>query len=77
MGSVGRVHVWRFLRSFGRISLSFLLAALLVSAERGLKNDVSRASNVSEPVHLGAVSKALNFLWQPDESGYKHSWPVK
>lgn len=75
MGSMGRSQLWQILKPIGRISFSFLMAALLVSAERGLKFDVSNASNVSEPAHLGALSKALNFLWQPDESGYKHVWP--
>ncbi|KAL8138597.1 hypothetical protein V2J09_004598 [Rumex salicifolius] len=75
MGSMGRNHVWKILKPIGGISLSFLMAALLVSAERGLKFDMSESSNVSEPVHLGALSKVINFLWQPDESGYQHVWP--
>ncbi|KAF8393376.1 hypothetical protein HHK36_021619 [Tetracentron sinense] len=65
---------WQVLRSISMIALSFLLASVIVSAERSLKQDSSR-SNVTEEVETDYLLKVINFLWQPNQSGYQHVWP--
>ena len=57
---------------------SFALAAVFVSAERSLKEEgsglIHDASDEFEPTFL---FKAANFLWQSNQSGYQHVWPVR
>lgn len=56
------------------IFCSFLLATVFVSAERILKQDASR-SNATELTETNYLLKVANFLWQSDQSGYRHIWP--
>ncbi|KAK9273881.1 hypothetical protein L1049_018693 [Liquidambar formosana] len=65
---------WQVMRSMSMILFSFLLASLFVSAERSLKQEVSR-SNATEQAGSHYLLKVVNFLWQPDQSGYQHVWP--
>lgn len=62
-------------RSMLMMLLNFVLAFVFVSAERGLRLEASRFNGTvgSETNYL---LKAVNFLWQPDKSGYQHVWPV-
>lgn len=56
---------------------SFLLASIFVSAERSLKTENSASAHgATGHSDLTTFSKLLNFLWQADESGYQHVWPV-
>ncbi|XVF48520.1 hypothetical protein PTKIN_Ptkin03bG0197200 [Pterospermum kingtungense] len=61
------------LRSILLNFLNFALAFLLVSAERSLKH--GNFAEESEPNNSNYFLKAINFLWQSDESGYHHVWP--
>ncbi|XP_022754558.1 sulfite exporter TauE/SafE family protein 3-like [Durio zibethinus] len=62
----------RVLRSILLDFLNFALAFMLVSAERSLKHGESaRESETNNNYFL----KAINFLWQSDQSGYNHVWP--
>lgn len=69
---------WSGLRSMSMVSLNFLLAFMLVSAERGFRRDVIGMNQTVEDYPLSPyVSKAVNFLWQPDQTGYQPVWPVR
>ncbi|XP_022729181.1 sulfite exporter TauE/SafE family protein 3-like [Durio zibethinus] len=60
------------LRSIMLNFLNFGLAFMLISAERSLKHGEStKESETNNNFFL----KAINFLWQSDESGYQHVWP--
>ena len=63
-------------RSTSMVLLNILLAFVFVSAERGLKSELSRL-NGTEASESSFLRKAANFLWQSDASGYQHVWPVK
>ncbi|XAR69310.1 hypothetical protein NMG60_11000849 [Bertholletia excelsa] len=65
---------WRVLRSISRIAWSFLLVSMLVSAERGLKQQASTFSP-AESAGRDYLKRVMNFLWQSNESGYQHVWP--
>ncbi|KAJ4708030.1 Sulfite exporter TauE/SafE family protein [Melia azedarach] len=65
---------WRFLRSMMMIFMNFALAFVFVKADRGLKLEASRFIGTEEQ-GSNYVLKAVNFLWQPDQSGYHHVWP--
>ncbi|KAJ9168332.1 hypothetical protein P3X46_019873 [Hevea brasiliensis] len=65
---------WQGLRSVLMLSFNFLLAFVLVSAERGLKREFARVPETEEGLSSYFL-KAADFLWQPDESGYQHVWP--
>ncbi|KAI4380161.1 hypothetical protein MLD38_006382 [Melastoma candidum] len=52
-----------------------LLVALLASADRGLHFRHPQPSPASPPPLPGFLSRAANFLWRSDESGYHHVWP--
>lgn len=67
---------WRILRPLVSLSWSFLLASAFVSAERSLKNEALAGRNVSRNPDESYLSTFANFLWQPNESGYEHVWPV-
>ncbi|GAV91100.1 TauE domain-containing protein [Cephalotus follicularis] len=66
---------WRVTRLIGVISLKFLLAFVFVSAERGLKHEATRFHNETEESVSNYLFKAVNFLWQSDQTGYQHVWP--
>lgn len=66
---------WVWLRSAAMAALTFLLASVLVSAERTQMRDASPSSESEETV-LDYLLKMVNFLWQPDKSSYEHVWPV-
>ena len=69
---------WSGLRSVTIVCFNFLLAFMVVSAERGLRRDVVGMNQTVEDSPLSAyVFKAVNFLWQPDQTGYQHVWPVR
>ncbi|XP_027081741.1 sulfite exporter TauE/SafE family protein 3 isoform X1 [Coffea arabica] len=58
------------------IVCNFLLASILVSAERSFRNEASAsAQNSTGNPGSANFSKLLNFLWQADKSGYQHVWP--
>ncbi|KAF2294625.1 hypothetical protein GH714_013887 [Hevea brasiliensis] len=65
---------WRGLRSTLTLSLNFLLAFVLVSAERGWKREFTSVPETEEDLSSYFL-KAADFLWQPDASGYQHVWP--
>ncbi|OAY54287.1 sulfite exporter TauE/SafE family protein 3 [Manihot esculenta] len=66
---------WRVLRSILTLSLNFMLAFVLVSAERGLKREFTGVPAQTDEGLSSLFLKAANFLWQPNESGYHHVWP--
>ena len=69
---------WRGIRSVLMVLLNFLLALVFVSAERGLKREAtSPRTNETGDFMSSYVLKAVNFLWQSDQKGYQHVWPVK
>ncbi|GFS44917.1 sulfite exporter TauE/SafE family protein [Actinidia rufa] len=72
MGEIGAK--WRVLRSISAISSSFLLASMIASAERSLKQQESNFSP-SEVSRSDYFAQFVNFLWQSDHSGYQHVWP--
>lgn len=54
-----------------------LIASVIVSAERGLKQETSGYSQT--PAHIGETNyllRVVNFLWQEGQQGYVHVWPV-
>ncbi|KAK4755899.1 hypothetical protein SAY87_009656 [Trapa incisa] len=66
----------RFLKPFSGVLLNLLFAFFIVSAERSLKgHDGSSGSDASEGPFSNYLTKARNFLWQSDQSGYQHVWP--
>ncbi|XP_017230257.1 sulfite exporter TauE/SafE family protein 3 [Daucus carota subsp. sativus] len=65
---------WRILRSLVVIIWSFGLAAVFVSAERGLKKE-GLNHNAADESETNYLLKVANFLWQSNESGYQHVWP--
>ncbi|PON76504.1 Transmembrane protein TauE-like [Parasponia andersonii] len=76
------VGVKQGLRSMSKsilmMSLNFLLAFVFVSAERGMKTELSRfngrgGSDFDSQSNF--LLRAVNFLWQSDASGYEHVWP--
>ena len=69
---------WRGIRSVLMVLLNFLLALVFVSAERGLKREATfTRMNETGDFMSSYVLKAVNFLWQSDQKGYQHVWPVK
>ncbi|XP_028124797.1 sulfite exporter TauE/SafE family protein 3-like [Camellia sinensis] len=66
---------WRVLRSISLISWNFLLASVLVAAERSLKQQSSTYTPAQEASGSDYFSQFVNFLWQSNESGYQHVWP--
>lgn len=54
-----------------------LIASVIVSAERGLKQETT--GNSQTPEHVAETNYLLhvvNFLWQEGQQGYVHVWPV-
>lgn len=74
MAEFGLKWLWG-LRSVWMVLLNFLLALVFVSAERGMRLQASRPNETEGP-ESSYLLKAINFLWQPDKSGYQHVWPV-
>ncbi|KAF5936164.1 hypothetical protein HYC85_027293 [Camellia sinensis] len=66
---------WRVLRSISLISWNFLLASVLVAAERSLKQQSSTYTPAQEASGSDYFSQFVNFLWQSNQSGYQHVWP--
>ncbi|KAG2691803.1 hypothetical protein I3760_08G024000 [Carya illinoinensis] len=67
--------VWG-LRSVWMLSLNYLLALVFASAERWqLRLEDSRLDGTEGGPESSYLLKAVNFLWQPDQSGYHHVWP--
>lgn len=64
------------LKSAAPVALNFLMAAVLVSAERRLKGDGIGGEAVQEAEPDQLLLKLARFLWQPDDSSYQHVWPV-
>ncbi|KAF5938886.1 hypothetical protein HYC85_023145 [Camellia sinensis] len=65
---------WRVLRSILMISSSFVLASMIASAERSLKQK-SSTYTPTESSESAYISQFVNFLWQSNRSGYQHVWP--
>ncbi|CAA2976598.1 sulfite exporter family 3-like [Olea europaea subsp. europaea] len=63
---------WRAFKPLFTIIWSFSLASIFVSAERSLKTESSSNDSTSD---FQLFSAFTNFLWQANESGYKHVWP--
>ncbi|CAI9772342.1 unnamed protein product [Fraxinus pennsylvanica] len=63
---------WRAFKPLFTIIWSFSLASIFVSAERSLKTESSSNASTSDSQLFTAFT---NFLWQANESGYKHVWP--
>lgn len=67
----------RILRSAPMVFFYIVFAIFAVSAERSLKSGASRGNETAEIETVpGFLLKAVNFLWQSDETGYHHVWPV-
>eukprot|EP00257_Ricinus_communis_P015300 XP_015573182.1 sulfite exporter TauE/SafE family protein 3 [Ricinus communis] len=66
---------WRGLRSVLMVSLNFLLAFVLVSAERGMRREFTGTPQTEGEGLSTYFVKAVDFLWQPDQTGYRHVWP--
>lgn len=75
----GNLQKWRAFGPLFTVVWSFILASIFVSAERSLKresmprNATGDSSRDSDSYLLTAV---MNFLWQENETGYQHVWPV-
>ncbi|MQL81227.1 hypothetical protein Taro_013678 [Colocasia esculenta] len=65
------------LRSAAPVALSFLMAAIAVSADRSMKRGgfAVEATVVEAGADEHFLLKFAHFLWQPDESSYQHVWP--
>jgi hypothetical protein len=69
---------WRGLKSVLMVLINFLLAFVFVSAERGLTREATSATTDETGDSVSSyVLKAVSCLWQPDQRGYQHVWPVK
>ncbi|KAF6176363.1 hypothetical protein GIB67_011152 [Kingdonia uniflora] len=67
---------WHGVRSVTKVAFFFLLASVFVSAERSLKRNEGLRGNETREIELEYVAKFVNFLWQPERSGYHHVWPA-
>ncbi|KAJ0031977.1 hypothetical protein Pint_12793 [Pistacia integerrima] len=65
---------WRVWRPILMIFFNFVLAFVFAKAERGLKLEAS-GFNGGAKHESDFLLKAVNFLWQSDQSGYHHVWP--
>ncbi|URE42296.1 hypothetical protein MUK42_25703 [Musa troglodytarum] len=68
---------WRSGRLWPAVLVALAAAAVVVTADRGLRPEAAGAEAVeSEEVGLSDyVLKVVDFLWRPDESSYRHVWP--
>ncbi|KAF5208310.1 Sulfite exporter TauE/SafE family protein [Thalictrum thalictroides] len=67
---------WQGIKAVANVGFLFLLAAVFVSAERSLKlEDSTRHNTTIKKDEQSFVLTVVNFLWQSDQSGYKHVWP--
>ncbi|KAG2308337.1 hypothetical protein Bca52824_028085 [Brassica carinata] len=63
----------RGLRSVIVLFINFALAFAFVSAERGFKGNLDSKTRESDEPSF--VLRAVDFLWEPDQTGYHHVWP--
>ena len=64
-----------FLRLIASVFL--LVASVIVSAERGLKQETASYSQTPEDMaETNYLLGVVNFLWQEGQQGYVHVWPV-
>ncbi|KAJ4842981.1 hypothetical protein Tsubulata_017452 [Turnera subulata] len=56
------------------VLFNFLVAFVLISAERSIKREASSLSG-AEHLEPNDFLKLLSSLWQTDQSGYQHVWP--
>ena len=64
-----------FLRLIASVFL--LVASVIVSAERGLKQETASYSQTPEYMaETNYLLRVVNFLWQEGQQGYVHVWPV-
>ncbi|CAA7402737.1 unnamed protein product [Spirodela intermedia] len=63
------------LKSVAPVALNFLMAAVLVSADRRLKREGIAGEIIQEAEPDQLLLKLGRFLWQPDDSSYQHVWP--
>jgi hypothetical protein len=75
MGEFGEKWRWG-LRRVWMVVLNFLIALVFVSAQRDLRLNLSSFNGTEGPPESDYILRAVNFLWQPDKSGYQHVWPV-
>ncbi|THU52518.1 hypothetical protein C4D60_Mb10t04820 [Musa balbisiana] len=68
---------WRSGRLWPAVLVALAAAAVVVTADRGLRPEAAGAEVVeAEEVGLSNyVLKVVDFLWRPDESSYRHVWP--
>ncbi|CAL9180660.1 unnamed protein product [Musa hybrid cultivar] len=68
---------WRSGRLWPAVLVALAAAAVVVTADRGLRPEAAGAEAVeAEEVGLSDyVLKVVDFLWRPDESSYRHVWP--
>ncbi|GMY17626.1 sulfite exporter TauE/SafE family protein 3-like [Fagus crenata] len=74
MGEFGEKWRWG-LRRVWMVVLNFLIALVFVSAQRDLRLNLSSFNGTEGPPESDYILRAVNFLWQPDKSGYQHVWP--
>lgn len=69
---------WLGLRSVIMVLINFSLAFAFVSAERRIIKGKSLRLNSDETRENESsfFLKAVNFLWESDQIGYRHVWPV-
>ncbi|KAG8375544.1 hypothetical protein BUALT_Bualt10G0110800 [Buddleja alternifolia] len=60
---------------FFTVLWSFLLASIFVSAERSLKHENTTAISTISGSDSDLLTTFVNFIWQPNKSGYQHTWP--
>ncbi|KAJ8480131.1 hypothetical protein OPV22_023858 [Ensete ventricosum] len=68
---------WRSGRLWPAVLVALAAAAVVVTADRGLRPEKAGAEVVeAEEVGLSDyVLKVVDFLWRPDGSSYRHVWP--
>lgn len=71
----GNLQKWRAFGPLFTVVWSFMLASIFVSAERSLKRE-SMSRNATRDSDSDLLTAVVNFLWQEDEAGYQHVWPV-
>jgi len=66
---------WLGLRSVTIFLINFSLAFAFVSAERRGKS-LRLSTDETRENESSFFLKAINFLWESDQIGYRHVWPV-
>ena len=67
---------WRVLRWVSMVGWSLLMASMVASGEKRRLNFQKLNNNIDMTPLKDQFSQLVHFLWQPDQSGYQHVWPV-